>query len=68
MGVERPMDRADIGEAAGDRQRVVGRAAVDDHDLARPCQALERAADVGGFVVGQDDRGDVGQHGAWSGQ
>src|SRR4029453_6257513 len=65
MGVERPLDRADIGKAAGDRQRVVGRVAVDDHDLFRPCQALERAADVGGFVVGQDDGGDIGQHDAW---
>ena len=54
----------DVGEARGDRQGVVGRAAVDDHDLPRPRQALQRAADIGGFVVGQDDGSDVGQHGA----
>ncbi len=41
MGVERPLDRANIGEAVGNGQRVVGRVAVDDHDLFRPRQTLE---------------------------
>ena len=57
VGIERPLERADIGEPSGNRQRLIGRSAVDDHDLSRPGQSLERSAYVRRFVIGQDDEG-----------
>jgi hypothetical protein len=64
VGIERPLERADIGEPSGNRHRLIGRSAVDDHDLSRPGQSLERSAYVRRFVIGEDDGGDFGQHDA----
>src|SRR5262249_34524476 len=60
--VERPVDNSDIGEASGDGQRLVSRAAIHDDDLSGPRQALEGPADVRRFVERQDDGSDVGEH------
>jgi len=58
------VDYSRVGIATGDGQGVVGRAAVHDHHFTRPLQSLQRAANIGGFVIGEDDGSDVGQHGA----
>src|SRR5262249_30773619 len=42
--------------------RSVRATAVDDNNPARPLQLLECAADIGSFVKGDDQRGDIVEH------
>jgi hypothetical protein len=60
MTIERPLHNAHIGKAASDGLGLIGRAAIDHHDLPGPREALEGPRDVRRFVERQNDRGYVG--------
>jgi len=63
-GIEFALDHLGLGKARYQLQCLISAEAIDDEHLFGPKQLVQRARDVGRFVEGQDERGDVGEHGA----
>ena len=47
---------------ADNRKSLIGAAAVDDYNPLGPSELVERASDIGGLVVGQNERRNLIEH------
>ena len=54
--MDEPNRKAALSEIFDDRERLVGRAGIDDDDLGAVAKAFQAFADAGGLIEA-DDRG-----------
>jgi hypothetical protein len=61
VGIEGAFIDLNVRVLAEDVEGGVGADAVDDDDLVGPGEGMKSALDIGGFVVGEDEGGNVVQ-------